>query len=88
MQKLWYIKLVKMADDSWQKFKLHQMITDQQVHAAKALKLKKAWLYTNEDMRDCPGCGSQVLPYIAICPNCRAILDEKAAADLKFAVAR
>lgn len=88
LQKAWFWKLVQLADDDWQKYRQHRMITDHQRMAARALGLKKDWLYTIADMQDCPGCGSKVLQNIAVCPNCRAILDEKKAAELKFAAVK
>jgi len=88
MQKVWFWKLVQLADDDWQKYRQHKMITDIQKFAAKALGLKKDWLYSVTDTQSCPGCGSTVLANIAICPNCRAVLDSDKAKTLQFASAK
>lgn len=44
--------------------------------AARRRKLNKPWLNENPDYQSCPGCGSNVMPNIAVCPQCTAVLNE------------
>jgi hypothetical protein len=43
--------------------------------AARQRKLTKPWLNENPDLQACPACGTQVMPNIAKCPQCRATLN-------------
>lgn len=86
MQTAWFVKLAKLADDAWQKFRRHTAITDYQIYAGKALGLDREWLLTEADMQDCPSCATRVRQNIALCPQCRCILNEEKARSLKFAV--
>jgi ribosomal protein L32 len=47
--------------------------------AARRRKLQKPWLNENPDLQACPACGSQVMPNIAVCPQCSATLNEELA---------
>ncbi len=47
--------------------------------AAHELHLKKIWSEHPTAMDNCPACGSSVVPGVAVCPQCRAILNEEAA---------
>jgi hypothetical protein len=45
--------------------------------AARALGLQPKWLFlVTDEMRPCPACGTPIIPNIAVCPTCRAIVDE------------
>lgn len=47
--------------------------------AARRRKLAKEWLNENPDLVSCGACGSQVMPNIAVCPHCSAVLNEQLA---------
>lgn len=78
-QNLWKIRMVKEADDSWQKFRQHRAITDLQRWAAKTLGMKKEWsevsASTPLELDPCKFCGHPTLKGIAVCPNCKNVLD-------------
>lgn len=73
----WFLSLVSLADDDWQKYKQHKMISDVQRIAARHLGLKRewavdaVWLVNNT----CPACQENYLPGAAICRNCKTIVD-------------
>jgi hypothetical protein len=72
-QRKWYVALVKVADDDWQRVKRHNMISDIQRIAARSLNLKREWLLAveNEENLGCPFCGTNLLnPEAPICPTC------------------
>jgi len=78
-QNLWKLRMVKEADDSWQKFRQHRAITDLQRWAAKTLGMKKEWSEVGTaaplEIESCKFCGQQTLKGIAVCPNCKNVLD-------------
>lgn len=45
--------------------------------AARRRRLQKPWLNENPDLLTCGACGSQVMPNIAVCPQCTAVLNEE-----------
>lgn len=84
-QRNWFIRLVKHADDDWQKFRQHKMITDLQLLAALHLKVEKEWTMVSKPVVSCPACKITVDPSAIVCPNCRCILQPDAYKTLKFA---
>lgn len=88
MQKNWFTKLVRLADDEWQKYRQHRVITDLFRIAARQLKLDREWLDIKTDTISCPGCGMAVNPVQALCGHCRVIINQEAYKSLKFAEAK
>ena len=75
-QNNWFQHLVLIADDDWQKFHQHKMITQLSINAAKALGLKREWIMSFDDTaRQCPFCQSFVNTYAIKCPQCNEIID-------------
>lgn len=90
----WYIELVKMADDDWEKTRQHWAISDTQRHAARALGLVNKPYLINPPTAEavqvverCKACGSPINPSIVVCPHCRCILDSERYKKLVFAEA-
>lgn len=76
----WFEALVKLADDSWQKYHQHIMITDLQRNACSYLGFKDREWNVNvvEQMAatvSCPSCFSSVNKNAIKCYNCSYILD-------------
>lgn len=74
-QRRWFVALVRLADDDWQRLPRHQMISDIQRTACKELGLDRPWLNSvpdeEKDTSDCPYCGSELInPNAPICPHC------------------
>lgn len=86
-QRNWLQKLVRMADDDWQRFRQHKMINDLQRLAVRALNLEREYMFieTTPDMIECPGCGEVVDKAKAICKHCRCVINKAAYEKLTFA---
>lgn len=65
--------------DKYHEHRKHEDISDFHRFAARRRKLQKPWLNENPDLQACPACGSQVMPNIAVCPQCSATLNEELA---------
>lgn len=91
-QRRWFLNLVKMADDDWQKMHRHSAISDLQRFAAGLLKIQgKDWIVEDRtDLYQCPACRSLIQRGSIRCSICTTILDhaafEKFSAPLKTAV--
>lgn len=73
--------LVQLVADADQKFMRGQLalIDAPERAAAHELNLKKSWADKPTAMDTCPACGNQIVPGVAICANCKAVLNESAA---------
>jgi hypothetical protein len=82
----WFRKLVKIADDEWQHFHQHKMISDLQRTAALKLNMKREWLDDSSDMIvKCPACMTLVSQHASVCFACKCILDAKKYSAFQFA---
>jgi hypothetical protein len=55
-------------------------INDMMRAAARELGLQPKWLFlVTDEMKPCAACGTAVMPTVAVCPNCNAILDAEKA---------
>lgn len=83
-QNAWFMKLIRLADDDWERTKQHRMITDIQRHAARAMgQLTKPWMQNiePEEYKRCPACSTLYNVQAAVCPNCKHVVNaEKAKA--------
>lgn len=85
----WCRRLVKMADDDWQRLRQHKMITDVQRWAAKRLQLNREWrdiatpVTALLETVNCQFCGTLRLKNVAICPSCRQVVDASLLAQLQ-----
>lgn len=86
-QNKWFGKLVERADNDWNRYKRHTVISDNQRFAARALGLNKDWLTTehHEIPVKCPACFTNCAPQAIVCANCRCILDKDKHSKLSFA---
>lgn len=88
MMKKWFETLVKMADDDWAVLPQHSHISDIQRTAARYINVDRPWLATDvSESARCPACRSIVSKDAAVCFACKAILDEAAYKNTKFAAA-
>lgn len=82
----WFNNLIRQADDDWKKARLHRMISGPQRAAAESLGLKREWMLTDDfKLSDCPACGTAIKSNIAVCPVCKAIIDQERASQFEFA---
>jgi hypothetical protein len=86
----WFSRLVKMADDSWNRYHQHGAITDLMRFAARSLELEKEWLnFTKQEVPQelkCPACFVTLNDAKqAICQSCGCVTNEEAYSKLNFA---
>ena len=71
-------RLVADADAKFMRGKQGEIDAPERA-AAHELHLKKSWAEKPTAMDSCGACGSAVVPGVAVCPNCTAVLDEEKA---------
>lgn len=84
-QNAWFMKLIRLADDDWEKTHQHRIISDVQRHAAKSLGLlTKPWMQSIEPQEfvRCPACATLVDVTAALCQNCGYITNKDKAKSL------
>ncbi len=76
-QKNWFMRLVEIADDEWNKYHSHKMISDVQRYAAEFLGLEREWNVKGqvESLTQCPACKSQITVGALVCSVCRTIVN-------------
>jgi hypothetical protein len=90
----WFTNLCRLADDDWQRYGKHSVISDLQRKAAFFLKwsLKEhPWMNSTVtesrvETVECPACGVKVKKGVIICSACKYIFDQKKYNELKFAL--
>jgi hypothetical protein len=91
LQTAYFTNLIKMADALWAKTNGNPLtISDDMRLAAKTLGMDaKDWMqnFTMVENIRCFACGSPRNPNYPVCPNCKAVIDDKkfAALGMKFA---
>jgi len=72
-QNNWFEKLVKAADDTWQRVRRHNVISDQHRIAAHRLGLKREWadILAPSDTVECEYCTTLISGKAVVCPQCR-----------------
>ncbi len=74
-QRKWFISLVNMADDSYNRNKQLRLISDLARLACRELNLKRDWVADSPDvMTKCPVCTTIISTFAAVCFACHAIL--------------
>jgi len=86
-QNAWFGKLVRRADNDWNRYKNHLVVSDNQRFAARALGLEKEWLtpLATEIPIKCPSCMQNCDPRAVVCSFCRCILKPEEYKKLNFA---
>ena len=97
-QKNWFMNLISIADDEWQKTHRHAAISDMQRVALREINkmreavkqdvLKREWLIVpiNDDapkQETCPVCGTLVVNDPILCTNCKFVRKPKEYEELK-----
>jgi hypothetical protein len=87
-QKNWFMELIQMADDDWEKTRQHKTISDTQRHAAKSLGMERPWLIKLQaptmSTVNCVACQTVISPEAVICPSCNCIIDKEKWEGLNF----
>ena len=86
-QSNWFGMLVRHADNDWNRYKNHKVISDNQRFACLALGLEREWLTPNFEAVPikCPSCLTNCMPQAVVCANCRCILKPEEYKKLEFA---
>jgi hypothetical protein len=79
-QRQWFINLVELADDEWNKYHLHRSISDMMRFAANFLGLEREWNVEAkaDSIQFCPACKMTIQTGAIICGNCRTVIDKDA----------
>ena len=91
LQKKWYVEMINMADDDWQRSgHIHKTISNLQRLIAKKLGMDKEWLYQSDDdvamgSLKCPACKIIIDKDSVLCNNCKLILKPDEFRKLTFA---
>jgi len=72
----WFDILVRLADEDWQRFRSHKMITDEQRMVAKCLKIERDWSIdaSKAGFVKCPVCRQSIDSEAIVCSFCRTII--------------
>lgn len=86
-QNRWYGDQIKVADDSWSRYRAHRSITDVQRYAAKIMNLKREWAedVSNRHIQQCPACAEFVPGLAVVCKSCQYVLNPEVYKTMKFA---
>lgn len=84
-QNVWFMKLIRLADDDWAKTGQHRLVTDLQRHAARSMGLvNKPWMQSIDpiEFAKCPACSTLVDTTAAVCANCGYVTNKEKAKEL------
>lgn len=86
-QNQWLLNLVQRADDEWQRYHNHKIITDEQRIAAKCLHLDRDWNIdiSKAAMIKCPVCQTHVSALAIVCAFCKAVINTEKYKNFQFA---
>lgn len=86
-QRNWFDRLVRHADDEWNRNHQYKTISDIHRAAAKSLGLDKEWSRSHAEasMSKCPACLSLIDPDAMICLNCKTVVKPAEYAKLNAA---
>ena len=86
-QENWFERLVKLADDDWERLHKHTAISGLQRMAAKSLGLDRPWLIVKpHEQTKCPACRSIVEREAIVCFACHCVLNVEEYKKLTFTV--
>lgn len=90
-QKRWFIEICQIADNDWNRYHQHNVISDFQRKAAELLGYKREeheWMSPathNQGNIRCPNCTTLLHPEVAFCPSCKCIINKEKYQTLEFA---
>lgn len=90
-QNNWFDRLIKLGDDTWQRYHQHGAITDLMRYAAKSRgKTDLEWMKVSTVIEkaetvNCPACFALINPKAAVCNACGCVTNEEAYNKLQFA---
>lgn len=87
-QLIWMTNLVKMADNDWNRYRAHNVVSEFQILVARMLGWSSdqhEWMTQEIRSESCPACGTPTSGSLIICPNCRCVLKPEEYKNLQFA---
>jgi hypothetical protein len=83
----WFERLVQRADNDWNRYKRHSVVSENQRFACRALGMERDWMTksASEVPIKCPACLSNCSPEAIVCSTCRCILNKEKYEKLNFA---
>ena len=89
-QSKWFTLVCQQADDDWQKYHRHTVVSDVQRKMAQILGWnpeQHEWMSPNLTATGirCPACGTLALMGASVCPHCQCVLDPERFKTLQFA---
>lgn len=90
LQKSWMLNNAMMAENDWNRYQNHRVISDFQRKCADLIGWKSEqheWMSPQTTMSSvtCPACNFAVAKELAFCPNCKCIINEEKYKSLTFA---
>jgi hypothetical protein len=88
LQHLWMTDLARMADNDWNRYRAHNVVSEFQIKIARMLGWnpeQHEWMIPERLPEVCPACSSPVKSGLIICPTCRCILNPEEFKKLQFA---
>lgn len=88
VQKNWFLKLVNETDSDWNRYHNLKVVSSPAKFACKFLGLDKEWMRNDViamNHLECPACKLKNPAGVAVCQNCKCILDAEKFKTLKFA---
>jgi hypothetical protein len=89
-QNRWFVELCKIADDDWNKYHQHNVISETQRMVAQIIGYRPEqheWMAPRTTLQStrCPSC-AQLLPEgVVVCSNCKCVIDAERFKTLTFA---
>lgn len=74
--------LIGAADAAWEQTHDMRFISGLMLRAARYMNVDRPWRAKVIQMQACPGCGTNLMPGVAVCKTCGAILDRDKAEAL------
>jgi hypothetical protein len=70
-----YDRCIQAGDIEWQRSEQIVMIPDLYKRAAKYRRQERDWAHSVQPTLECPGCGTNLRPKVAVCKSCGAVID-------------
>lgn len=90
LQNNWFLNVCRVADDDWNKYHRHNVVSDFQRKAAQLLGWKPEeheWMSGTSVINSvrCPSCSTLIGTEVVVCPSCKCILNPEKYKTLQFA---
>ncbi|MFI5420538.1 MAG: hypothetical protein ACHQ1H_06185 [Nitrososphaerales archaeon] len=89
-QNRWFVELCKIADDDWNKYHQHNVISETQRMVAQLIGYRPEqheWMAPRTTLQStrCPSCSNLLPENTVVCGNCKCVIDKVRFKELTFA---